>query len=605
MAENTKQDNESSGLSEDEKTGLIYLARYDDWPGTIVFDDSGQQIETTMLGEILLAGRLDQDQHLIVERIERIALRSQPIEELGGPISIVGPTNEVDHVAGPIGVTETFDLLLYYPRLAQRSDFTENNMKYPDLEKINGTLTWDPFPQDDSGKPRVGLTLTLNKVKNNYYSNETNFTLRTPDSSWPLPFQPPSNEPYQPAKANSLAEYGNTEAATAGNTHPVRKLKVRFIAAPSVFGQPDLETHVQTWINEAGEVWCDKGGIVITPQGEIEKWAEAEGLLTPNEMLNRSDTNLDYIEIYLVENLTSETGGGATNRCGTNDAFVFLDVSVAKKKPYLLAHELGHVLGLYHPGECNSEATYRQGSLNSVMVPTPSISPRNTLNNLQVIEPKPRNVLTPHAFETDPSNRICSWKPDPHDPDPVFQDIWNSEMALYEFYDDTFTDAQLYSDETTQVFDANNKPKHFSHPQQSGAENYLCVRLWDCRRHGQPINIFFYLGAKQSVPNLWDLPGMNPTKSHLVFAASDVDEENPDWFAFRPKTRQVKWTVPNGPEDCWVFAVAVHTDTVPESIKTAIRNFINNSSDNTNDISTLIKSHPNVIGRKMTLPSST
>jgi hypothetical protein len=92
--------------------------------------------------------------------------------------------------------------------------------------------------------------------------------------------------------------------------------------------------------------------------------------------------NWRHLEIYLIEQFSGGGGGGGkAYNCGQAAAYIVLEADAADTNPYVLAHELGHVLGLGHPGEPG--LTYL-GSLGSIMVPARPNPNINTLSNCQI-----------------------------------------------------------------------------------------------------------------------------------------------------------------------------------------------------------------------------
>jgi hypothetical protein len=89
------------------------------------------------------------------------------------------------------------------------------------------------------------------------------------------------------------------------------------------------------------------------------------------------------IEVFVVDNDIAHQGGAATGNLGTANAKTV--ISDRGTSNTLLAHELGHVLGLNHPGT----GTPTDGEANTIMQPTGSHSAanptRNTMTNFSRI----------------------------------------------------------------------------------------------------------------------------------------------------------------------------------------------------------------------------
>jgi hypothetical protein len=110
-------------------------------------------------------------------------------------------------------------------------------------------------------------------------------------------------------------------------------------------------------------VWRNKAALDLVVQTEIDEGAPAEKdnffemTMSDSSRLDGSSHNsVGHIEIYLVDRLRNWrltgieiTGGGVTLNCGEASACCILEVSMLAGNPFLLSHELGHVLGLDHP----------------------------------------------------------------------------------------------------------------------------------------------------------------------------------------------------------------------------------------------------------------
>src|SRR5690349_12702068 len=91
----------------------LYLARFDRVAGRVFLRDRGEQ-PISISGEILVAGRLSDQQTLIVEEIRRVSLWSADLPELRGLFSLAGLVKEAKASAGPVGDLESFAMRLYY-----------------------------------------------------------------------------------------------------------------------------------------------------------------------------------------------------------------------------------------------------------------------------------------------------------------------------------------------------------------------------------------------------------------------------------------------------------------------------------------------------------
>jgi len=631
VSENTELDGGSRFLAQDEAAPL-FLARFEKELAKIVVPGRDDQA-ITLSGEILVAGRQTEDKLLSVEGIRRVSVWTEAVKELGGITSLAGPENEIKLVAGPAGAIDPFDVLLYYPLLGDREPgCVESDAVYPQIETMRGRLVWEPEQPDDRGEPRMRVTLIIDNLIDKQIGAVQALTF----GPLALVFQRVQAQPFVAKKANSLIACNTPAPPGAGSV--IRELGVRFVSLISPI-PATLEQLAQEQIDSACKVWWAKCGLKIVPTsltpGPTIDLANAASLnnyptgkiAAGQETAVPADAGTDpsSVNIYLADELTgnlatqtTRDSGGITHKCRTSQAFIILDIHKAAANKYLLAHELGHVVGLRHPGppdpkhECTG-AGITEGSFCSVMVPDSPNSIRNTALNLGVVQ----SAAIPLGPLMTLTNTACGLVPDlepdanffftiadtPYDRgaepmtlEPPFtnwwsqSDVWNSLLPPLAVAADS-----LYHDATNNVdspmFADSHAPNH-TEPKRAvtaSGTNHLYVRLQTCRDltnliqdPNNPLVVQVHLllavpGA--ALDPLLPVPvttGSNP----IIFSSAGTAGTFPIPSPGVPHVGHLTWNVPNlpntnmgYPQHSCVFAIAVcNQEVTPPALNSILQN---------------------------------
>ena len=558
----------------------LYLATFEKRPGTIRLQ-TGEVREVEFSGEVLLA-ESGQGQEAVIEQIRRVSLWIDSLDEAGGLISFAGPANDIKIEPGQRGQVEPFDVQFYYPLLPSEPECEESDASYVPLEKLRGTLSYEILAAEDT-KQEIRITIEQQELIQAVVGAVEGFTF---DDA--LIFERLQPGEYVPPDHNSLVVCAGT--APAGALHERRRLKLRFVNLSLVASSPSLEPLLQDLLVKACQVWWAKGGILLEPEGAIAAAAPAgfgcaAGFcvsLLQEAMLQGVAAVNDAAEVYLVDSLDPSRGGGVTKNCGTSGAYVILEIGKAQNNRYLLAHELGHVLGLRHPGESAPAASnpcqsYRAGSFCSVMVADSTNSSRNTDLNIGVTV-EPLNPLPSGPIFTSLA-QLGNWAFDgeqgffhilrdfPYDDGaedsaplaPFFtnwwacSDVWNSDkLPLITIWPDFLYQGGPLG---TPMFAADHSPIH-NEPSVAGP-NYFYVRLHACQPLSDPaideVRVHLLLAVPGSGGALIPAPAAAGFSNPLVFSRGAGTLPEPS----RPQVKHMQWTVPTGlPPDCCVFAVA-------------------------------------------------
>ncbi len=622
---------ESEILPEVEANRPLYLAQFDAEKGRIILKGEIEERSIVLSGEMLVIAQPDAAQGLIVEEFRRFTLASEPLDKLEGGIVLAGPANKLEFKQGPDGIVDLdpFSVVLFYPLLSQLdSACEESDAVFPQLERWRGKLNWQP-EQKNEAELRTKVTLTLTpdeQVKRpidviqavNFEAVLSFHLLGTQEISGPAHKSLSGCEPLGESDGN----------------HERRALMVRFVNLSMI--ETDLDQLgqkvAQPLIDSACKVWWTKGGVKIVPKKPDSTEPEIVDLARLNSQaahLNGrvalgQETALrgmyistkgiveesQAVEIYLVDQLPDRPGGGVTHNCGTNFAYIILEIKKALNNTYLLAHEIGHVLGLRHPGQPAPEPddkckSYREGSPCSVMVPDKPNSSRNTANNIGVIEPQPPEVYPVGLPVFTTLGFKGGWKTDADQPEAIFShlirdfpyddgiepsvlqppttgwgtnsDIWNYSQGPDDLEPEKYTDGNS-------IFGDNYSPNHT--PPSSTDPNYIYVRLHTCKNLDHPVNVDLYLvdpglPSNMLVPlNRHFSPPPGTPHNRLVFDPPPKPGE--------PAIKYFDWRwadVPAGiPIDGCVFAIAWST-AEPSPISPPVTfEVINNLKDSDNDV---------------------
>jgi hypothetical protein len=399
-------------------------------------------------------------------------------------------------------------------------------------------------------------------------------------------------------------------------------LHVRFICRspfPAGETQTSMDNLAQALIDGACRVWWLKGGIMLEPDStSVIPDANVPATVTvdvnesmiPSGQTTRTRDDPNAVEIYLVESLVGNDflsppkprrSGGVTYGCGTAGAYVILEIRKAKNNPYLLAHEIGHVLGIAHPSSVEGQSdscalsTNRQGSECSVMIPDRPASPRNTTKNVNLASTFPLG----NVFEKiSGASRACNPDPDLGDPlltqeffhivrdfpsdDGTQNSVPTPPASVWWTHSDVWVSGhdmagnpiapapapnldELYSDNTP-MFNDDRSPRH-SQPVRS-LTNEFCVRVHTFQEMPQPANVHLFLAnpgaSSQHLSRLTPAAG-------LPFSNVGVDRITPG----RPFTKSISVNpsqLTGFPAHSCVFAVVLSTNSPDPTLTSIVNN---------------------------------
>jgi hypothetical protein len=593
-------------MKEPQENLRLFVARFEKTPATI--DIQQERVDAFFNGFILIECVLTEKECSVLA-VRNISVWGNDLPSLGGYLDFAGPLPRLDLTeSNPL---DTMDVNMFYPLLGKKDPVLEEfDAVYPPLEILRGKMSLEILDKSEMS-PRSSLSLFLEADPKNLLGIVRAVTLEEVE----LNFQPLTGSGEEITHHSLNACTGAPPAGGQANY----SLTLRFVSLSTVPGnQPaagalvhPLEGVAQAQINGACEVWWLRAGIKLTPYqvaGQldiIEAINKLGGVPSPAVQQNLPNQNNAgqavnaAIEVYLVDQLLGTalnpaTGGGITFGNGTRDAFVILEINKAQNNPYLLAHELGHVLRLIHPGEplpASNPNNLIHGSECSVMVPDSPMSSRNTINNInQARTPPPLGPLLDIGVGT------CTLNPSPNQtfyhivrdfplddgvepsvPKPpatfwwTHSDVWNSNKlpGTINMYLPT-TPGGL----ETPMFNPDHSPIH-TEPSRLHT-NQMYVRLHTCNQLTSDVDVHLFLavpgvalepltritplGAGEVNPLLFDVNGSGPFINTRPSPGS-------------PTYKKIEWNVPAGyPAHCCVFAAAVSANEADGGLGAIVNN---------------------------------
>ncbi|MFZ4848015.1 MAG: hypothetical protein ACOYL7_02645 [Caldilinea sp.] len=408
-------------------------------------------------GEILLRGRQDESGTFVVEEIARIALGGWVVEVEENPfgrVTIAGPVGAVP-TGGQRGNGEVTGLRLqvhyrqltlaaiergtYFP--TETEAFTEafTDAFIPPVVYMDGALQWEQQWEQVSGEDRaVGLSVKLflwDDTASNSGRGVENLA-RTITFNDPLQLVFASVDEAQPDDSpDTVVESGvsyrlctrPTSPCAAGATEMlIRRLPIRFhcLFAATEEERGELPGLCASQVAGSCEVWREQAilALQVETQGEgivvtyaAETWEEFIDSGTAFSGLMAAAGAPSTIEIFLVREVKRQSGSslpGIAYDITTANAGVVLALWALRDggHRHLLAHELGHCLGLSDRGDRREVGgiVLPQGSKNSVMQMKGGHAPRrNTAANCELFGEDYPGLLNPLAGIVWPLRKDC------------------------------------------------------------------------------------------------------------------------------------------------------------------------------------------------------
>jgi hypothetical protein len=366
-------------------------------------------LEAMFQGEVLIYGQVEGDR-FIIDQVRRVAIYGRDsyrgADRQIGVLSLAGPLvapeirrsgeGQVERRSGAgQAEPEQVELLLqlHYAALSSELDplYKSTDAIFPQVEQAIARLTWKQQSAADDRSVQMELTFELialveaeKKLGMVQALSLDPFTVSFNRAGTGAPRPEPHFSLSSNCPAPNTPCGPNTETVT-------RILPIKFVSFSQTRDINDptngfeqkaaLEKICQDQIDGVCLVWRNKAALDLTVtalvQGTPDQRRDFSNCSSNDEAelpfdLPAPDNGssldgINEVEIYLVDNLvTLEHGGGVAYNCCQASAYCILDLEVARQNQFLLSHELGHVLGLDHPGT----STCYPGSSGSVMQPT-------------------------------------------------------------------------------------------------------------------------------------------------------------------------------------------------------------------------------------------
>ena len=363
----------------------------------IVTTNEGE-VPVVVSGEVVLDGQVN-DGRFEITAWRRVALVGRPQDRDTsaarsiGIISLVGPIGEPAAEAA----LDQINLQLHYEalstRLPQHVDDRSTGVRFPEVETSATSVEW--AAESDADGP---VTLTLNMTTEQARDNQvlglvTNIGLNALTAQ----LVPIRDEPYHSLTHHSLTG----SCADPDLAQPLgrewqptitRLVPLVFVSLCKDFSER-VQQVCENQLRTLCAAWRFQGALdYILRAAELQVPALADDVETYHILNDGGLSDLRTLWprpdaaalVYFVDSLelAQHEGGAVTIDSGVGSTYCVIDVQKADAKPYLLAHEIGHVLGLDDPN--GNRPNLVRGEANTVMDVSALIHTRNRLSNCHI-----------------------------------------------------------------------------------------------------------------------------------------------------------------------------------------------------------------------------
>jgi hypothetical protein len=393
------------------ETQSLYIAQVPVTRGWLLVN--GKQVPALLTGELQFEGYVSEGQ-VSIRRWRRVAVAGQletPEEiDRGGRVGIISLAGDsIDESR------DSLSLQLHYAELTRRVRHAdpESDVLFPDFRYVKGSIRVKKAESTSESDVWLSANLLVSGLGSETEGLLAEIKLDVQNAHFRQ-----AGLPRQQLRA--LYSLPATSSLSAGDCLPPAepkdngyRLGIRFISCSTTYTLSNpvpwdrLRSLCEEQLEGARLIWREQGALTVlgplvdgTPSHKAYTVVDANADQIFELMPANAPTSGDFralaqweMPVYIVDTLKSCSGGAITVGAGAPSAYCVMSIGFLQGNPNLLAHEIGHVLGLDEPGSPrhrNDPAPYNS-SAGSVMSQGAQILRINTRFNIRILFPRPND----------------------------------------------------------------------------------------------------------------------------------------------------------------------------------------------------------------------